>query len=60
MSITFINPTSRIAIAGRIAERQHQTPSRDELILLGERDFTEVPFTRAEAKAEALKWLWQH
>ena len=61
MSITFTNPNpaSRSAIARRIVERGHITPKDDELISLGERDFTDAPFTLDEAKAEALKWLWQ-
>ncbi len=60
MSVNFWNPTSRIAISARIAETQRRTQSRDELIVLGEHDFADVPITRAEARAEALKWFWQH
>ena len=60
MSITFTNPTSRIAIAARIAERQHSTPSHAKLMSFGERDFSDAPFTKDEARAEALKWVWQH
>jgi hypothetical protein len=62
MSSTFTNPSSASwsAIARRIVERGHITPSQNEAMSLGERDYADVPFTRAEASAEVLKWFWQH
>jgi hypothetical protein len=55
MSNTFVNWTSRVAIAGRVAERRrpHQ---RNELTILGD---YRLPFGKAEARAEAAKWLCQ-
>ena len=55
MTVTFMNWTSRVAIAGRVAEWQRQSRSWDEWIpgdyhlLLGQ----------TQARAEAAKWLWQ-
>jgi hypothetical protein len=54
MSNTFLNWTSRVAIAGRVAERQrphnwNEFPAGDY----------HLPFGKAEAQAEAAKWLWQ-
>jgi hypothetical protein len=62
MSITFTNPNpnSWSAIAARVAERQHIVPSDNEPIFFGQHDFANVPFTQAEARAEVLKWFWQH
>jgi hypothetical protein len=67
MSNTLMNPTSWIAIAERIGERQRRMTSSNELmissnelIMLGEREFPDAPFTKAEARAEVLKWVWQH
>jgi hypothetical protein len=55
MSNTFVNWTSRVAIAGRIAEwrRPH---SWNESMILGD---YHLPFGKAEARAEAAKWIWQ-
>jgi hypothetical protein len=52
---TFINWTSRVAIAGRIAERRC-ADNWNELTMRGD---YHVPFGKAEARAEAAKWLWQ-
>jgi hypothetical protein len=55
MSITFINRTSRVVIAGSVAEwrRPHEW---NELTMLGD---YHLPFGKAEARAEAAKWLCQ-
>jgi hypothetical protein len=55
MSITFIDPTSRVAIAARVAEsrRPHEW---NELTMLGDYN---LPFGKTEARAEAAKWLCQ-
>jgi hypothetical protein len=60
MTNTFTNPnsTSWSAIARRMVERGHITPSHNEPTC--ERDFADEPRTRDEARAEALKWVWQH
>ena len=55
MSITFINRTSRVAIAGRIAECR-RPQSWNVLTILGD---YHSPFGKAEAKAKAARWLWQ-
>jgi len=60
MSTKFINPTSRVAIAERIAERKRRASDQNDLILLGERDDPDAPFTKDEARVKALKWLWRH
>jgi hypothetical protein len=54
MSDTFTNWTSRVAIAGRVAEWRRLSFSSDELMAPG--DF-HLPFGRI-ARTEALKWLW--
>jgi hypothetical protein len=55
MSNTFVAWTSQVAIAGRVAERRrpHQW---NELTILGD---YRLPFGKAEARAEAAKWLCQ-
>jgi hypothetical protein len=52
---TFINWTSRVAIEGRIAERRC-ADNWKELTMRG--DYY-LPFGKAEARAEATKWLCQ-
>jgi hypothetical protein len=54
MSNSFMNWTSRVAIAGRIAERR-RPQSWNELTIPG----YHLPFGKAQAKTEAAKWLWQ-
>ncbi len=56
MSVTFMNWTSRVAIAGRVAEWRRQSYSSNELMIAGD---CHLPFGRTEARTEALKWLWQ-
>ena len=56
MSITFINRTSRVAIAGRVAEWRRQPQNWNELNMLGD---YHLPVGKAEARAEAAKWLCQ-
>jgi hypothetical protein len=60
MPTKFLNPTGRAAIAERIAERQRRSNDCGDLIMLGERDLPDAPFSKAEARTEALKWFWQH
>jgi len=55
MSNTFVNWTSRVTIAARVAERRRpQTP--DEPTIPGD---YHLPFGKAEAQTKAAKWLWQ-
>jgi hypothetical protein len=54
MSNGFINWTSRVAIAARIAERCPQ--NWNELTTPGD---YHLPFGKTEARAEAAKWLCQ-
>lgn len=56
MSVTFINWTSRIAIAGHVAERRRLSETRHDLMIPGD---YHRPFGKAEAREEADKWLWQ-
>jgi hypothetical protein len=53
MSDSFINQTSRVAIAGRVAEH-HRPQYWTELTLRGDHH---PPFGKIEARAEAAKWL---
>jgi hypothetical protein len=55
MSNSMLNWTSRVAIAGRIAEYRRPQNS-NELALLGDHH---APFGKAEAQTKATKWLWQ-
>ena len=59
MTQTFTNPnsTSWSAIARRVVERGHVTPSHNDP---AERDYADEPLTRDEARSEALKFIWQH
>jgi hypothetical protein len=56
MTVTFMNWTSRVAIAGRVAEWRRQSCSSNELMIAGD---YHLPFGRTKARTEALKWLWQ-
>jgi hypothetical protein len=55
VSISFLNWTSRVAIAGRIAEYR-RSPTWNELTIPGD---YHLPFGKAEAQAKAARWLWQ-
>jgi hypothetical protein len=55
MSNSFLNWTSRIAIAGRVAE-ERRSESSSELTMPGD---YHMPFGRTEAQTKAAKWLWQ-
>ena len=55
MSNTFVNWTSWVAIAGRVAERR-RLHDWNELTMLGD---YHLPFGKPEARAEAAKWLCQ-
>jgi hypothetical protein len=55
VSYSFLNWTSRVAIAGRIAERR-RPQDWNELTIPGD---YHLPFGKAEAHAKAARWLWQ-
>ena len=55
MSNSFLNWTSRVAIAGRVAE-ERRSESGNELTLSGDHH---MPFGKTEAQTRATKWLWQ-
>ena len=55
MSNTFLNRTSRVATAGRIAESR-RPQNANELTIPGD---YHLPFGKAEAQTKAAKWLWQ-
>jgi hypothetical protein len=55
MANSFMNGTSRVAIAGRVAE-ERRSESSSELTIPGD---YHMPFGRAEAQTKAAKWLWQ-
>jgi hypothetical protein len=55
MSKRFLNWTSRVAIAARIAERR-RLQYWDDLIIPGDYN---LPFGKAEGQAKAARWLWQ-
>jgi len=52
MSITFMNPISRVAIAARAAERRRPL-NWNELAIQGD---CHRPFAKIEARTETLKW----
>lgn len=55
MSNAFMNWTSRVAIAGRIAERR-RPQNWNEFTTAGD---YHLPFGKTEARTEAAKWVWQ-
>lgn len=55
MSVTYVNWTSRVAIAGRVAETRRQFHSSNESTIQGD---YHLPFGKTEAWTEALKWIW--
>jgi len=54
MSDTFMNWTSRVAIAGRVAQQRRLSYSSDYLP-----GGYRLPFDRVDVRAEVLKWLWR-
>ena len=54
MSNSFLNWTSRVAIAGRIAECR-RLQGWNELAIPGD---YHLPFGKADAQAKAARWLW--
>jgi hypothetical protein len=55
MSNRILNWTSRVAIAARIAECR-RPQNWNEMTIPGD---YHVPFGKAEARAKAMRWLWQ-
>jgi hypothetical protein len=55
MSNSFLNWTSRVAIAGRVAE-ERRSESLNALTIPGD---YHMPFGKTEAQTKATKWLWQ-
>jgi hypothetical protein len=55
VSNSILNWTSRVAIAGRIAECR-RPQSWNELTIPGD---YHPPFGKADAQAKAARWLWQ-
>ena len=55
MSVTYVNWTSQVAIAGRVAETRRQFHSSNESTIQGD---YHLPFGKIEARTEALKWIW--
>jgi hypothetical protein len=53
---TFINWTSQVAIAGRVAEERRLSEIWNEPMIPGDHH---LPFGKTEARAEADKWFWQ-
>lgn len=56
MSITFLNWTSRVAIAGRVAEMHRQFHSSNEPTIQGT---YRLPLGKIDARTEALNWIWR-
>ena len=55
MSVTYVNWTSRVAIAIRVAKTRRQFHSANESTIQGD---YHLPFGKIEARTEALKWIW--
>ena len=56
MSITYENWSSRVAIAGRVAELRRVSYSSNEPMIPWD---YHLPFGKTEARTEALKWICQ-
>ncbi len=56
MSVTYVNWTSRVAIAGRVAELRRQSHSSNESMIHGD---YHLPFGTIDARTEALRWIWR-
>ena len=56
MSVTFLNWTSRVAIAGRVAEMRRQFHSSNESTIQGA---YRLPLGKIDARTEALNWIWR-
>jgi uncharacterized protein YjiS (DUF1127 family) len=56
---SFQNPTSRSAITARVAEWRRRTRSRFEPTSFRDHEFGDLPYDRAEIRAETAKWFWQ-
>jgi hypothetical protein len=56
MSVTYVNWTSRVAVAGRVAELRRQSHSSNEPMIHGD---YHLPFGKIEARTEALRWIWR-
>jgi hypothetical protein len=52
---SFLNRTSRAAIAGRIAE-ERRSESGNVVTIPGD---YHMPFGKTEAQTKATKWIWQ-
>ena len=52
MFTAFLNRTSRIAIAGRIAEWRRHARTQHELMTLGEHERGGLPFSKDKTRAE--------
>ena len=55
MSNSFLNWTSRVAMAGRVAE-ERRSENGNELTIPGG---YHMPFGKTEAQTKATKWMWQ-
>jgi hypothetical protein len=55
MSDTFINWTSRVAIAGRVAEWRRLSLSSSELMIAGD---YHLPFVAIDRRTATLRCLW--
>ena len=55
MSVTCVSWTSRVDIAGRVAETRRQLHSSNESTIQGD---YHLPFGKIEARTETLKWIW--
>jgi hypothetical protein len=56
VSITFVNWTSRVAIAGRVAESRRQSLNWYDSAIPGD---YHLPFGKAEIQVDRVKSFWQ-
>jgi uncharacterized protein YjiS (DUF1127 family) len=59
MSIAIINRARLQSISLHVVEWRRRIRSRNELMMLSDRNLADLPFGRAEAKLEVCKWFWQ-
>ena len=56
---TTITVASRVVISARIAEWRRRSRGRSELAMLTDHEVSDLPFSKADARAQAAKWFWQ-
>jgi uncharacterized protein YjiS (DUF1127 family) len=56
---TTVTVASRVVISARIAEWRRWSRGRGDLAMLTDHEVSDLPFSKADARAEVAKWFWQ-